>query len=290
MTAQPDPQAEGLSEAGRRYLHLLKMCITRLLFVDEEVRDVPRPRLARLGLTPAEVRAVEAAAKVGLRLVAPAGDGAARRLGREWPPPRHGETQLGLARLDNIQACAVDVINRGVPGDLIEAGVWRGGAVILMRAVLAASGDTTRRVWAADSFEGLPAPDPARYPADAGLEFFATVPQLAVGVEEVKANLARYDLLDDRVGFLVGWFKDTLPEAPIDRLAVVRIDGDLYESTMDAISALYPKLSVGGYVIVDDYNDIRACRQAVSDYRVANGITDKIEMADWTGVYWQKLR
>lgn len=275
-------------DAAERYLDVLKRCLTRLLFIDEEVRDVRRA--PALGWGPEEWARITAdIAGAGLRLVRSSGDPAARSIGREWPPPSCAETMVSLARLDNVQHCVTEVIRQGVPGDLIEAGVWRGGTTILMRAVLAAYGDNERRVWAADSFEGLPKTDPAHYPSDAGLDFFAEIPELAVDVEQVKANFARYGLLDAQVEFLVGWFKDTLPAAPIHQLAVARIDGDLYESTIDAISALYPRLSVGGYLIVDDYNDIKACRHAISDYRVEHGIDERIEVVDWTGIYWQKL-
>jgi len=112
--------------------------------------------------------------------------------------------------------------------------------------------------------------------------------QLAVPLEEVKANFARYGLLDDQVRFLPGWFKDTLPAAPIERLAVLRLDGDMYGSTMDALEALYPKLSAGGYVIIDDYGNIAQCKEAVTDFRNAHGIIDPIESIDWTGAYWQR--
>lgn len=197
------------------------------------------------------------------------------------------ETMVGTRRLDNLQSCVVDVLENGVPGDLIETGVWRGGASILMRAVLNAYGITDRTVWVADSFRGLPKPDPVRYPADAKDELWkASV--LAVSLDEVKDNFAAYGLLDDQVRFLVGWFRDTLPTAPIDRLAVLRLDGDLYESTMDALTALYPRLSVGGYVIVDDYGAMESCRQAVDDFRSERGITDEIVQIDWTGVYWRR--
>src|SRR5207244_9250758 len=105
---------------------------------------------------------------------------------------------------------------------------------------------------------------------------------------QVKANFDRYGLLDHQVRFLKGWFRDTLPGAPIEKLAVLRLDGDMYESTMDALTNLYPKLAVGGYLIVDDDGYAPACRQAVQDYRQAHGIKEKILEIDWTGVYWHR--
>jgi O-methyltransferase len=209
-----------------------------------------------------------------------------RAKGRDWPA--RADSMIGLARMDNIQHCVETVLRDDVPGDLCETGVWRGGATIFMRAILKAYGDTARNVWCADSFEGLPAPDPARYPADEGDTFFKQK-GLAVGVEQVKHNFERYGLLDDQVKFLVGWFKDTLPTAPIEQLSVLRLDGDLYESTWQAIDALYPKLSPGGFCIVDDYGDLVAqCQRAIHDYRDAHGITEEIVDIDGFGAYWRR--
>ncbi len=208
-----------------------------------------------------------------------------RAEGCDWPRDAH--TMIGLKRLDNLQFCVEDVLDRGIPGDFIETGVWRGGATIFMRAILKVRGVNDRRVWVADSFEGLPPPNPEAYPCDAG-DVLHTYKQLAVSLEAVQSNFRRYGLLDDQVRFLKGWFRDSLPGAPIARLAVIRLDGDMYESTMDAFVNLYPKLTVGGYVIVDDYGCIPACRQAVHDFRQARGIADEIRPIDWTGVYWRR--
>jgi O-methyltransferase len=93
--------------------------------------------------------------------------------------------------------------------------------------------------------------------------------------------------LDDQVAFLPGWFRDTLPTAPMERIAVLRLDGDLYESTMEALVALYPKVTAGGFVIVDDYG-LPTCRAAIEDFRLAHGITDPIQLIDWTGAFWQR--
>lgn len=207
--------------------------------------------------------------------------------GKVWPARAH--TMIGLLRLDSLQHCIENIITDNVPGDLIETGVWRGGACIFMRAVLKAYCVDDRRVWVADSFNGVPPPDAEKYPADAGLNL-NDYPVLAVAIEAVRESFARYDLLDDQVGFIEGWFRDTLPTAPIQRLAVLRLDGDLYESTMDALTNLYPKLSVGGYVIVDDYGAIGACAQAVHDFRKAHNIADDLVRIDWSGVLWRRSR
>lgn len=276
-------QQKGLSPT-ELYLDLLKKCLTRSIF-GEKYRSLPANNgnlvlktiskwLARQDLQ------IVRAAKFDLR---------AREEGLDWP--EDGETMIGLKRLQNLQDCITDVVQQNVPGDLIETGVWRGGASIFMRAVLKALGDNERTIWLADSFEGLPPPSPDLYPADKGADFHLSNDVLGVSLEEVKANFARYGLLDDRVRFLKGWFKDTLPAAPIERLSVVRLDGDLYESTMTALESLYPKLSIGGYAIVDDYApSVPCCVQAVDDYRRAHNITEEMVSTGDYGVFWQRLR
>jgi hypothetical protein len=156
-----------------------------------------------------------------------------------------------------------------------------------MRALLYAYDVTDRFVWVADSFEGLPQANETKYPADAGSTFH-TFPQLAVTLEQVRENFRSYRLLDERVKFLKGWFKDTLPVAPIEKLALLRLDGDMYESTMDALISLYPKLSNQGYIIIDDYHVVAECRLAVSNYCDATGIKPEIVDIDGVGVYWRK--
>jgi O-methyltransferase len=269
--------------AAELYLDLLKKCLTRYLFGESYVPAVPpRGTLKHAAFGP--VRRWLAGKDMEIIRNVPF-DEPTRAEGRDWPA--RAESMAGLRRLENLQYCVTDVLRRGVPGDLIETGAWRGGVTIFMRAILEAYADTERRVWVADSFQGLPKPDPERWPAEAGDEHW-TMGQLAVSLEEVQANFARYGLLDERVRFLAGWFADTLPTAPIKRLAVLRLDGDMYGSTMEALEALYPKLSVGGYVIVDDYGAIPQCKEAVTDFRTAHDINDPMETVDWTGVYWQR--
>lgn len=213
-------------------------------------------------------------------------DASLRESGLDWPS--RAESMIGLKRMTNIQECIAKIIADDVPGDLIETGVWRGGACIFMKANLVAWGDQGRKVWLADSFQGLPKPDAARYPADAG-DTLHTQTGLAVGAEQVRHNFERYGLLDDDVKFLVGWFKDTLPTAPIEKLSLMRLDGDMYESTIQAIEALYPKLSPGGFCIIDDFGSHASqAGQAVHDYRAKHGITEEIVQIDPFGAFWRK--
>jgi O-methyltransferase len=206
-----------------------------------------------------------------------------RTLGRDWPAS--AETMIGRARMRNLRVLLESAIQLGIPGDFIETGVWRGGACIYARAILKASGDTVRKVYVADSFRGLPPPNASDYPADAG-DTHWTYSELAISRQEVEENFRRYGLFDERVVFIEGWFKDTLPSAPIDKLCVLRLDGDLYESTIVALDALYRKVSPGGFVIVDDYL-LPACAQAVEEFRTREGITAPLQPIDGAAVWWQ---
>ena len=242
------------NEARRLYLDLMKRALLNLIYGEHEQRVKQFDERSRIE-------------------------------GREWPAMAH--TMIGWARLENLQHCIEDILARGVPGDLIETGVWRGGAIIFMRAVLKAYEVTDRCVWGADSFRGLPPPDAAQYPADEG-DITHTCPELAVTLDDVRSNFEKYGLLDEQCRFLPGWFRDTLPAAPAERLALIRLDGDMYESTYVALANLYPKLSRGGYLIVDDYGALPSCRQAVHDFRDAQGIREDIIPIDWTGIFWQR--
>jgi hypothetical protein len=203
-------------------------------------------------------------------------------------------SMITLTRFDNIRNCVESILRAGVPGDLIEAGVWRGGASIFMRGVLKVHGIADRLVWAADSFEGLPEPDADQFPLEAKAQSGPVMQKLyhnlAAGLEEVKRNFAAYGLLDDQVRFLKGWFKDTLPTAPMAALSLIRLDGDFYESTRDGLNSLYDRLSIGGYVIIDDYgqDSWTYCRKAVDEFRSERQIEDPLIMVDSTCYYWQR--
>jgi len=204
--------------------------------------------------------------------------------GSYWPQRAH--TMIGKKRLQNIHKCFADVVLNNIPGDLIETGVWRGGACIFMKALVDSYDQTDRKVFVADSFEGLPFPDP-NYPVDKPSPFDHLRKHLVISKEEVENNFKKYNLLDDRVVFIKGWFEHSLSNPNIKQLAILRLDGDMYSSTIQAIEQLYDKLSVGGYVIVDDYG-LDECKKAIIDFRNKRNITTPIIPIDWVGAYWKK--
>jgi O-methyltransferase len=263
MTVRTQPPSD---DANGAYVELLKLSLLDLLG-PTTTRAVPRRR--------GDVR-IE---------TVPEAERGERLMGSDWPA--NGMTMIGWERLTNLQRCVEDVIANGVGGDMIETGVWRGGATILMRALLKMHGVEDRKVWVADSFAGLPPPDAKKYPVDAR-DRHHTFKYLVVTEDEVKRNFERYGLLDEGVRFLPGWFRDTLPTLEEQRWSLIRLDGDMYESTLVALENLYPRLSVGGYVLVDDYGAVPSCKQAVHDFRDAHAVREEIQSVDWTGVYWRK--
>ncbi len=261
------------------YLDLLKRSLTNWIHGHEEFVPVEQPKKSSLFKAK---RLPD-----GMKLVRQqAFDQKKRALGQDWPVPLLAHTMIGMKRLDNLQMCIDYIISDNIPGDFIETGVWKGGSTIFMRGALKIYGDELRKVWLADSFQGLPPPNEEEYPEDKG-DLHHNIDSLRVSLEQVKQNFAGYGLLDDQVAFLKGWFSDTLPSAPMEQLALLRLDGDMYESTMQAFRSLYHKLSSGGFVIIDDYC-IPSCRKAVHDFREEMDISEEIVDIDGTGVYWRR--
>lgn len=253
---QQEGVADQAKELRRLYLDMVQRCVINLIYEDPN-QDYWSPHQFNSEL---------------------------RELGRDWPLQAH--SMIGNRRMSNLRQITEFVIEKGIPGDLIETGVWRGGACIMMRAVLQAYGVNDRRVWAADSFCGLPEPNP-EISADAG-DKHHTFTELAVSLEKVKSNFSKYGLLDEQVQFLRGWFSETLPHAPMEKLAVLRLDGDMYESTMDVLKNLYDKVSEGGFIIVDDFGAVQGCQTAILEFRANRQITDPIHPIDGCGVFWRK--
>ncbi len=207
-----------------------------------------------------------------------------RAQGIDWPLT--GLTMTGLARLDDLQSCVESVVADGIAGDMIEAGVWRGGASILMRATLD-SLDDERTVWAADSFQGFRPQDAEATGGEGEGEDLPLYSFLSVSLANVRAHFARLGL-DRGVRFLPGFFEDTLPALRGHRWSLVRLDGDTYRSTRVSLDCLYRGLSQGGYLVVDDYGALDECRRAVDDFRQEHGIEDPLERIDWTCVRWKR--
>jgi O-methyltransferase len=264
------------------YLDLLKRALTRALIAGPPERHTFRPTRSLFRAVHPLLKKTLAAWNLELVRVRPHNPDAYLESGHEAQNRiEDAETMVGLRQLDSLHACIADVIKNNISGDFLEAGVWRGGVTIFMRGALKAYGDAVRRIWVADSFSGLPRPDPR-------VESFDwNTGDMAVSLDQVKRNFERYGLLDERVRFLPGFFEDTLPGS-VGALSILRLDADLYQSTKVALEALYPKLSVGGYAIFDDYQNLSDCRRAVDEYREGHGILDEIIKVDRRAIYWRR--
>jgi O-methyltransferase len=284
-TGAPLAQAE-LSPAEDAYLELLRRCLTR---------DVIEEPFAPANVRPASVKgfllnsAQKALAKKGLTIVRHDETTEEDRIeGRGWPAS--AETMMGLRRLEFFQSCLVDIIKNNVPGDLFEAGCWRGGGVIFMLGALRALGDTSRRVWAADSFSGYPAPTAQSHEVDHHL--YRRSDYFSVTREQFEANVRRYGLFGPRLQILQGWFGESIPAAPIENLSLIRIDVDGYEGVRDTLKLLYPRLSHSGYVLIDDIRQPGA-KRAVDEFVAESSVSEEIlqiPQADPRAVYWRKTR
>jgi O-methyltransferase len=204
-----------------------------------------------------------------------------REYGQDWPIT--AESMIGLIRMNQLHEALGVVREENIEGDIVEAGIWRGGAVIFAATYIDVYGMKDRKIYGCDSFEGLPVPDP-KYPEDAGDSHWK-YDILKVSLVEVERNLKKYNINRDKVILVKGWFEDTLSELAVEKIAILRLDGDMYSSTMASLNSLYEKVTSGGFVIIDDYS-LDGAKKALHDYLGKNA--PKIIDIDGTGAYFRK--
>jgi hypothetical protein len=172
-----------------------------------------------------------------------------------------------------------------IDGDLMETGVWRGGATIFMKLYCDLY-KINKKVFVCDSFAGLPRPS-GKFQQDFG-DMHYTQPKLAISLEEVQNNFNTFKCLDEKVIFIKGFFGETLPNNElVNKLAILRMDGDMYESTHDVFYSCYDKLVDSGVCIIDDFC-IKGARDCTNDFRKLRNINDTLITIDKCGVYWIK--
>jgi O-methyltransferase len=205
--------------------------------------------------------------------------------------PEHGITMIGLTGLNNIEEIMNIILKENIKGDILEAGVWRGGASIFIKKILQSFNETNKKLYVCDSFEGLPKPQSDRYQNDieAGDTHYLKNSYLGVSLETVQSNFKEYNALDDNVIFLKGWFNNTLNDSRIKELSLLRMDGDMYSSTMDILNNLYEKVVPGGFIIIDDYG-LGCCKLAIHEFFNSRGIDiqNKITMINHAIAYFRK--
>ncbi|MEM1032439.1 MAG: TylF/MycF/NovP-related O-methyltransferase [Myxococcota bacterium] len=267
-------------DATARYLDLLNDSLTGIL---EGPAAVP-PRLSGRRRQVVDV-ANRALARWNLEIMRAERFDLQRRLTGSSQPLK-ALTQMSRLRLRQLEAMVRFLVAEGIEGDVLEAGAWRGGSVIFLRATLDVLGAKDRTVWAADSFAGYPPPGPDAGPEER--ELYAQARYWTVTRTEIVQNLERYRCARG-VEVLEGWFDRSLPEANLGPLAMVRVDVDGYEGVRAALEVAWPKLASGGFVIVEDV-EVAGAYRAATDVRRASGVT-----APWREtpgsprtVYWRK--
>lgn len=272
-------------DASDRYLTLLAKALTAYLY-PESGRTALRVHAGRDWQSKWLRRVLRRKTKHPFEAYALTGFDEERRTnGLDWPD--FGYSMIGLKRMDNLRTAIRDIVERDLPGDLVETGVWRGGALIMMAAALEAYGSAPRRIWGFDSFQGMPKPDFETYPKEEQLDL-SGVRHLVASENDVAANFARFDVPMAPVTLVPGWFRDTVPAAQVDQIALLRLDGDHYESTILVLDHLYDRVVPGGWVIVDDYFMWDACRAAVQDFWAARGLNPDLIQIDQSAAYWIK--
>lgn len=207
-----------------------------------------------------------------------------RNEGKDWP--MHGYSMAGNVRLQNVQQSLEAVLSEGIPGSFVECGVWRGGASIYAAAVLHAYGITDRDVHLVDSFKGLP-PNTT----DKDTVAWSKMKFLMIPLEKVQDHFRSFGLLGPRVHFHQGYFRYALPRwrgGDRSPIAVLRMDGDMWESTMDQFYNLWDDIAPGGFIIVDDYGVVVEARKAVHDFLDHHGYQVAIHDIDGVGAWFRK--
>lgn len=278
----PYDEVVKLEDIQTHHLNLMKKFITRYEFDENFPNFSPIPKNSRKWEIASIVnrkfskkfQIVRTAEPVNLE---------SRFLGRDWPMT--AESMIGMSRMNQLHDALDQIRLKNVEGDIVETGIWRGGAVIFISTYLTIYGMTDRIIYGCDSFEGLPTPE-EKYPEDRG-DTHSTIEILAVSKEEVENNFKKYNLSTSNIKLVKGWFEDTLPKLPVEKIAILRLDGDMYSSTIVALNSLFPKVAKGGIVIVDDFS-LHGARKALYDYFELHSYSYEVIDIDGTGAYFVK--
>eukprot|EP01113_Clastostelium_recurvatum_P010313 TRINITY_DN1509_c0_g1_i1.p1 TRINITY_DN1509_c0_g1~~TRINITY_DN1509_c0_g1_i1.p1 ORF type:complete len:313 (+),score=86.83 TRINITY_DN1509_c0_g1_i1:54-941(+) len=212
--------------------------------------------------------------------------------------------RLGVPTIVSVERRALTldiayyILSHNIPGDFVETGVFTGGSTILLMKALQEWNNVPegvkevqrRKLWAADSFDGLPPPSDQDKEGTVDVGFRG---QFNSTLDSFIYNMKSWGAYDEsRLKILKGWFSETLHVAGIDKISYLRLDGDLYESTRDAITPMYHKISKGGIVYVDDYFTFNGCKKAIDEFREKNGVNSTLytqyfpEGRGYEAVWW----
>jgi O-methyltransferase len=200
-------------------------------------------------------------------------------------------TMTSIERLAALCAATEYITRCKIPGDVVECGVWKGGSMLAAAQTLARLGDTARELYLYDTFEGMPPPaavDVAAFTGERADKLLAGSTDKSdirayAPLEEAQKTLARSDYPASRIRFVKGRVEETIPQTAPERIALLRLDTDWYESTRHELQHLYPRLVPGGVLIIDDYGWWEGARRAVDEYIAENSLSILLNRIDLTG-------
>jgi O-methyltransferase len=191
-------------------------------------------------------------------------------------------TMVGLDRLRKLDELARAIDQDAIKGDIVECGTCNGGSGAILARVACRS-PHERHTWLLDSFAGLPAAGEKDGP------FAAEYTGLCCGrMERVREVLERMAVPKEAVTLVPGWFQESLPHLPVERIALLHIDADWYDSVLTVLQHLYDKVVPGGYVVFDDFGYWEGCRRACEEFLAARGINVALTIIDGIGAYFRK--
>lgn len=190
----------------------------------------------------------------------------------------HPYTMCSRARLRRLYAGVRFVVEKDIPGDVVECGVAFGGSAALLGLTLKSIG-AHRKLWAFDTFEGLPAPTQADPDYDAAIQFTGA---FRSEVSDVMRLFERFGILENTT-FIKGLFQDTVPESDVKRIAVLHLDGDWYEGVKLCLDHLYDRVTSGGVIQIDDYGHWAGARKAVDEFLEGRVIPGGLRYVDYSG-------
>ncbi|OGW36948.1 MAG: macrocin O-methyltransferase [Nitrospirae bacterium RBG_13_39_12] len=184
------------------------------------------------------------------------------------------------------------IVKNNIPGDIVECGVWKGGSMMAAALALIAMKDTDRNLYLFDTFEGMtePTKDDISCKGDRALDLLKKNEKDEESyiwayspLEKVKSNLLSIGYDFRKIHFIKGKVEETIPEKAPEKISLLRLDTDWYKSTLHELAHLYPRLSPGGIIIIDDYGHWHGARKATEEFIKNNNIRLFLSRIDYTG-------
>ena len=207
-------------------------------------------------------------------------------------------TMTPVTRMYSLYKAVQYIVKNGIPGDIVECGVWKGGSSMIAALTLLAMRDTTRRLWLYDTYEGMTEPSDKDVRARDGTsthQTWASQQRSDVNLwtyspqADVEANLYSTGYPKENILFIKGRVEDTIPSSVPNRIALLRLDTDWFQSTYHELNYLFPLLSQNGVVVLDDYGYYKGAREATDRYFSENKIPIFLTRVDRSGRFGLKI-